>query len=134
MKKLLKLILSIFSKVDKNKIIRLKIIDFINKVKTAVNNPVADLIVEAIPGVTDDMALECIRKWIPVILRSIGLSSNALNASEAVNQAVITLNALPMDDRTKYYKNLGGELYTSFTGIPLDTAIEDIQKEYRATA
>lgn len=135
MKKLLTSIwLFLFSKKDHHKATRLKIIAVINGIKDAVNHPVAGMIARAIPGRTDDAILECIRKWLPVILKEFSLSENGLNTGVAIRQAVETLRIITPEERSRVYKVVAGRLYESFSGLPLDTAIEAVQMEYYANA
>jgi hypothetical protein len=131
MKKILNLLKALFGrKSDIHKEKRLKIISVINKIKEAVNSPLASAIVQAIPGRTDDAILEAIRKWLPSILKGLCLAENGFNSGVAVREAVSRLKSLEESNRVAYYKMLGGELYSSFTGLPIDSAITEIQTEY----
>lgn len=130
---LILLLTSLFHKKDDHKAKRIAIIEFINRIKDAVNNPIADLIAKAIPGRTDDKILDYIRKAIPVILKSFELSNNGFNAQMAIPEAVRLMNTFAVEDRAKLYKKLSGGLYASMTGMPEDKAIEEIQKEYHGT-
>lgn len=124
-------LISLFKRKDDLKKKRLAIIAFINAIKEAANNPIADLIVKAIPGRTDDEILEWIRKASAAVLKGLQLTENGFNSGIAVKQTIERLSEIPKSERAGYYKMIGGELYTTFTELPIDTAIEEIQKEYR---
>ena len=123
----------LFPKKDHHLQTRLKIIAVINKIKWAVDSPVASAITDAIPGRTDDAILEWIRKALPVVLKSFALAENGLNAHIAVKQAIGTLKTIEPSDRSGVYQVLAGRLYECFTGLPIETATEEIQRTYSET-
>ena len=121
----------IFPKRDHHLQTRLKIIAVINKIKWAVNSPLASAITDAIPGRTDDAILEWIRKALPVILKSFALTDYGLNARVDVPNAIGTLKVLNPSERSQIYAKVAGRLYESFTGLPEEVAITEIQTEYK---
>lgn len=130
---LLHLFRRLFPKKDHHLQTRLKIIAVINKIKWAVNSPVASAITDAIPGRTDDAILEWIRKALPVILKSFALTDYGLNARVDIPNAVETLKVLKPSERSQIYAKVAGRLYETFTGLPEEVAKMEVQRTYSET-
>lgn len=121
----------IFGRKDHLREYRLSIIEIVNKIKDAVNSDTATLIVAIIPGHTDDKILQCIREWLPTILRAAGLTNNVFSTNMALQDSIKTLKEVNSNDRAGYYKRISGELYTNFSGLPFEMANDQIQEEYK---
>lgn len=131
MNKLLSLFRLIFPKRDDKKEMRLKIIEVINAIKEAAEDPIIKNIARALIGQSSDVLLDSIRKRIPFILKRLNLTQNGFNSNIAIKQTAERLHKVPKGERAGYYKMIAGELYSSYTGLPIDTAIEEVQREYR---
>jgi len=118
-----------FSQPDHLKEYRLEIIKVLNVVKTVVNSDVTSAIVAITKTKTDDKILIMIRQWLPRILQRWNLSgSDDLHTS--VTDAVVNIQDMPEEKHGSYYLTIAGDLYTNFSGLPLDTAMEQIQETY----
>lgn len=82
----------------------------------------------AIPLRSIDPNKECIRKWLPTILKTLDLSDNGFVAAMAVRRAVARLTKIKPEEREGYYRMIAGRLYACFSGIPLETAIEEMKR------
>lgn len=82
----------------------------------------------AFPLRSEDPVRECIRQWLPGILKRIGLSDNGFVTVMAVRRTVARLTKIKPEEREGYYQMIAGELYACFSGLPLETAIEEMKR------
>ena len=118
-------------KPDIHKDKRRKIILFIQGLKRAAENPITKIIAKAILGRSSDAIIESIRKWSALILKGLELTDNGFNQGVAVTQAAKRLSEISKPERAGYYKMIGGELYSAFTGESIDDSIIKIEQEYQ---
>lgn len=132
-KKVLALLSSLFKNRDHLKTYRIKIINFVNLIKKAVDSDIADVIVEATKKDYDDKILLMIREWLPKVLKLLNLTNHD-TPNMAIRQAVKNLKNSGKDRKElgETYNEIAAELYSNFSGLPVETSKLEIEKSYKS--
>lgn len=108
---------------------RLEIIRVLNIIKYAVNSDVFTELVLITHTKTDDKILIMVRQWLPKILKKWNLAKTD-ELDVALIHTVKNIQKMPEEQHGSHYLTIAGDLYTNFSGLPLDTAMMQIQETY----
>lgn len=119
---------NLFHRRDRLKEQRLNAIDIVNRLKDAVNSPFLTFATKIIPGDKDDKLLKAVREALPAILRKWNLTKRQ-TLDVALFDAITALKE--SEDRPVYYRTIAGEIYSLHSGLPPDTAMDQVEREYK---
>lgn len=99
------------------------ITDAVNQIKNFVGSPLADVLVQIIPGTLDDKIKDWLTVWIPVVLTNLGHLQNG----------IITLTGEPVE-RGAQIRGIASALTERYTGMSGDQSAITSTVNYAAKA
>ena len=121
----------LFKKKDHNKQWRLRIIDLVNRIKDAVENPTVSMIIKITKTKADDTAQAFLINILSDVLATLDLSKR-ISPEARLKNAIDSIAEMDSNKRSGAYKNIAGHLYNAVSSVGIETATVAMQTEYNS--